>query len=146
MQFRCPKIFLSSSLKKGQNTVFANISKIQFLAKSLKNKVDSLWNSLSKNSFPFVGTTGCYDPSKRCNCDVNDSEWRKDDGLLTDKTNLPVTEMRFGDVDSSGPSEKGYYTLGDLKCTEQSKLWTHIISLPRDNYPSHVYVKIQYLR
>ena len=48
-----------------------------------------------------------------CNCDKNDNVWREDSGLLTDKTKLPVKQLRFGDV-SSG--EEGYHTLGKLKC------------------------------
>ena len=63
---------------------------------------------------------------KRCNCDQNDAEWREDSGLLTDKSTLPVRELRFGDVDSfdghgllkfSGTiDEKGYHKLGKFKC------------------------------
>ena len=63
---------------------------------------------------------------KRCNCDQNDAEWREDSGPLTDKSTLPVRELRFGDVDSfdghgllkfSGTiDEKGYHKLGKFKC------------------------------
>ena len=55
----------------------------------------------------------CADSSKRCNCDKNDNVWREDSGLLTDKTKLPVKQLRFGDVNSG---EEGYHTLGKLKC------------------------------
>ena len=58
-------------------------------------------------------TNSCADSSKVCNCDKNDPVWREDSGLLTDKTKLPVNQLRFGDV-SSG--EEGYHTLGKLKC------------------------------
>ena len=34
--------------------------------------------------------------------------------LLTDKSTLPVSELRFGDTGVE--YEKGYYTLGKLKC------------------------------
>ena len=51
---------------------------------------------------------------KVCNCDENDNVWREDSGLLTDKTSLPVKQLRFGDTGDSG--EKGYHTLGKLKC------------------------------
>ena len=65
-------------------------------------------------------TNSCADPSKACNCDRNDGVWREDSGLLTDKSTLPVKELRFGDT-GIYPSwnkhdEKGYYTLGKLKC------------------------------
>ena len=57
----------------------------------------------------------CVDPSDRCNCDKNDHVWREDSGLLTDKTSLPVTKLRDGDLGSIG-REEGYHTLGKLKC------------------------------
>ena len=58
-------------------------------------------------------TTSCADSSYGCNCDKNDYVWREDSGLLTDKTKLPVKQLRFGDVSGS---EEGYHTLGKLKC------------------------------
>ena len=58
-------------------------------------------------------TNSCADRSKRCNCDKNDEKWREDSGLLTDKTKLPVKQLRFGDVRND---EEGYHTLGKLKC------------------------------
>lgn len=51
-----------------------------------------------------------------CNCDTNEYVWREDSGILTDKSTLPVTELRFGDTGDIGDGEKGYYTLGKLKC------------------------------
>ena len=57
---------------------------------------------------------GCYDDSQVCNCDNNDNTWREDSGVLTNKTNLPVTEMRFGETGHS--SESLMYQLGPLKC------------------------------
>ena len=58
-------------------------------------------------------TNSCADSSYGCNCDKNDNVWREDSGLLTDKTKLPVKQLRFGDVSSA---EEGYHTLGKLKC------------------------------
>ena len=60
----------------------------------------------------------CADPSQACNCDKNDGVWREDNGLLTDKSTLPVKELRFGDtgVYYDGTDEKGFYTLGKLRC------------------------------
>ena len=40
----------------------------------------------------------CANPNRDCNCDKNDNEWREDSGLLTDKTKLPVIQLRFGDT------------------------------------------------
>ena len=58
-------------------------------------------------------TNSCARSSDGCNCDKNDNVWREDSGLLTDKTKLPVKQLRFGDVSSP---EEGYHTLGKLKC------------------------------
>ena len=56
---------------------------------------------------------------KKCNCDYQTTTigWREDSGLLTDKTSLPVTQIRLGDLDES--REEGYHTLGKLKCYGQ---------------------------
>ena len=56
----------------------------------------------------------CADSSRGCNCDENDYVWREDSGLLTEKRDLPVSQLRFGDTGSA--SEEGYHTLGKLKC------------------------------
>jgi len=59
-------------------------------------------------------TNSCAEPRYGCNCDQNDYVWREDSGLLTDKTHLPVKQLRFGDTGDNG--EQGYHTLGKLKC------------------------------
>ncbi|KAL9975857.1 hypothetical protein ACROYT_G013071 [Oculina patagonica] len=59
-------------------------------------------------------TNSCAVSSRGCNCDANNYVWREDSGLLTDKTHLPVKQLRFGDT--GGSSEQGYHTLGKLKC------------------------------
>ena len=56
----------------------------------------------------------CADPNRGCNCDKNDNVWREDSGLLTEKSDLPVTQLRFGDTGYY--TEKGYHTLGKLEC------------------------------
>ena len=62
-------------------------------------------------------TNSCADSSYGCNCDKNDLVWREDSGLLTDKTKLPVKQLRFGDVHGVRDSgEEAYHTLGKLKC------------------------------
>ena len=58
--------------------------------------------------------SSCASEDKVCNCDTNDETWREDSGLLTDKTHLPVKQLRFGDT--QGGNEKGYHTLGKFKC------------------------------
>ena len=59
-------------------------------------------------------TNSCAVSYYSCNCDKDDQVWREDSGLLTDKTRLPVKQLRFGDTYSS--NGQGYYTLGKLKC------------------------------
>ena len=59
-------------------------------------------------------TNTCADSSRGCNCDKNDDLLREDSGLLTEKSHLPVLQLRFGDTGSS--QEYGYHTLGKLKC------------------------------
>jgi len=56
----------------------------------------------------------CADSERACNCDKNDYVWREDSGLLTDKTELPVKQLRFGDT--GGTWEEGYHTLGKFMC------------------------------
>ena len=56
----------------------------------------------------------CADPSFGCNCDKNDYTWREDSGFLTEKSQLPVIELWFGDT--AGSQERGYHTLGKFKC------------------------------
>ena len=59
-------------------------------------------------------TNSCANPLMLCNCDKNDHVWREDSGLLTNKSHLPVSQLRFGDTGGSG--EEGYHTLGKLEC------------------------------
>ena len=62
------------------------------------------------------GVSGtCANPSYMCNCDKNDNFWRNDDGYLTSKDKLPVTQLRFGDTGYSY-TDQGFHTLGKLKC------------------------------
>ena len=77
------------------------------------------WGGASSGSrkCACVMTSSCANPSQACNCDKNDGVWREDSGLLTDKSTLPVKELRFGDTGAtSGIDEKGYHTLGKFKC------------------------------
>ena len=59
-------------------------------------------------------TNSCADSRYGCNCDKDDGVWREDSGLLTDKTHLPVKQLRFGDIDIG--FQLGSHTLGKLKC------------------------------
>ena len=73
------------------------------------------WGGATENGKCACGMNNtCANPNRGCNCDKNDKEWREDSGLLTDKTKLPVKQLRFGDTGGTG--ERGYHTLGKLKC------------------------------
>ncbi|CAB4037741.1 Hypothetical predicted protein, partial [Paramuricea clavata] len=73
------------------------------------------WGGAAVNSRKCAcGMTNTCADGKECNCNANDMTWREDSGYLTDKNTLPVTELRFGDTGSG--SEKGYHTLGKLRC------------------------------
>ena len=73
------------------------------------------WGGASGRSHMCAcGVTNSCSNGKRCDCNNNGSGWREDSGLLTDKSALPVSQIRLGDLDQSG--EEGYHTLGKLKC------------------------------
>ena len=73
------------------------------------------WGGASVNGKCACGmTNSCANSWFGCNCDKNDFAWREDSGLLTDKTKLPVKQLRFGDTYDR--REHGYHTLGKLKC------------------------------
>ena len=60
-------------------------------------------------------TNSCANTYYGCNCDKEDAVLREDSGLLTDKTKLPVKQLRFGDLRDTH-SNFGYHTLGKFKC------------------------------
>ena len=60
------------------------------------------------------GVTNSCSNGQKCNCRNSGSGWREDGGRLTDKSVLPVTQIRLGDLNSG--REEGYHTLGKLKC------------------------------
>ena len=64
------------------------------------------------------GVTNSCTGGTNCNCDNSGSGWYEDSGLLADKSVLPVTQIRLGDLDNS--KEEGYHTLGKLKCYGQA--------------------------
>ena len=73
------------------------------------------WGGASINGKCACGmTNSCANSGFGCNCDKNDLVWREDSGLLTDKTKLPVKQLRFGDTGNGG--QQGYHTLGKLRC------------------------------
>ena len=67
------------------------------------------------NNMCACGLTNSCLNGEKCNCDYQSSSagWREDSGLLTDKSALPVTQIRLGDLNAS--NEEGYHTIGKLK-------------------------------
>jgi len=65
-------------------------------------------------------TNSCF-KGRKCNCDSGGGSdgWREDSGLLTEKSVLPVTQIRLGDL-NNWPREQGYHTLGKFKCYGQT--------------------------
>ncbi|XP_018414297.1 PREDICTED: uncharacterized protein LOC108788893 [Nanorana parkeri] len=49
-----------------------------------------------------------------CNCDANDDVWRTDEGAITDKSSLPIKEIRFGGTDIT--RSLAFYRIGKLRC------------------------------
>jgi len=68
-----------------------------------------------KNKFYKFLILGSCSGSLYCNCDYRTSSWQTDEGFLTYKSTLPVTELQFGNLGSS--NEYGWFTLGPLICT-----------------------------
>jgi len=68
-------------------------------------------------------TNSCAEPNKACNCSRNDYVWPEDSGILTDKSTLPVKELRFGDTgEYSGVVEKGFHSLRILDLVYTTKI------------------------
>ena len=74
-----------------------------------------------QNKMCACGVTNSCSNGKQCKCHyANGRGWREDSGLLTDKSTLPVTQIRLGDMGDQ--QEEGYHiiTLGKLKCYGQA--------------------------
>ena len=83
----------------------------------LKGKRYLCFNSTS--SFPGCKCgidNSCATSGHLCNCDTNDYTWRFDEGYITDKQRLPLTEVRLGDTGAA--VEYGKFIIGQLECTE----------------------------
>uniref|UniRef100_A0A8C5PKS7 Uncharacterized protein n=1 Tax=Leptobrachium leishanense TaxID=445787 RepID=A0A8C5PKS7_9ANUR len=59
--------------------------------------------------------SNCALERSSCNCDANDDVWRTDEGALTDKSILPVQEVRFGDTRNM-PMQMAFHSIGKLQC------------------------------
>ncbi|KAG1705828.1 Neurexin-4 [Nymphon striatum] len=76
------------------------------------------WGGAETDSRACACHPFCF-PTKRnstCNCDSNYKlQWLFDDGLLIDKSRLPVLQLRFGDTGED--NEAGQHVLGPLVCS-----------------------------
>ncbi|XP_041458818.1 neurexin-4-like isoform X2 [Lytechinus variegatus] len=72
-----------------------------------------------------IGMVCAPDNSKYCNCDAASTNNGVDEGKLTEKKYLPVTQLRFGDTGDSGSSAS--YKLGKLRCRGDVSL-TNVVS------------------
>ncbi|PFX20276.1 Peroxidasin-like [Stylophora pistillata] len=66
------------------------------------------------NDIAFIEDNYAWNTDELLGRSYSGGGWREDSGLLTDKSVLPVTQIRLGDFDDS--REEGYHTLGKLKC------------------------------
>ncbi|KAI0228003.1 hypothetical protein LSAT2_021491 [Lamellibrachia satsuma] len=62
-------------------------------------------------------TDSCDKPKLRCNCDINDAQWRLDEGDLTFKPDLPVSAFHAGDTGDDVEKEQGSFAVGALYCS-----------------------------
>ena len=69
----------------------------------------------SKITFQVCFADSCINNRWKCNCDANVQYETSDEGFLTEKEKLPVTELQFGDLHEEG--EQGWFTLGPLICS-----------------------------
>ena len=102
------------------NTVLFRNSKANGWWVALNGEKMFYWGGVDSDPYKCACSLNntCADPNYDCNCDKNDNTWREDSGFLTDKSKLPVTQLRFGDtgITDDGIDEKAYHTLGKLKC------------------------------
>ena len=56
----------------------------------------------------------CIEPRLPCNCDANLPTWQADEGIITDKDILPITEFAYGPLKYELQEAK--VTIGSLKC------------------------------
>ena len=75
-------------------------------------KMNYWGGATGRNNVCACGVTNSCSNGQKCNCYNSGSGWREDSGLLTDKSALPVSQIRLGDLDQL--REEGYHTLGKL--------------------------------
>ena len=61
----------------------------------------------------------CIHPSLACNCDAKVPEWLADEGKITDKNILPITEFAYGPLEYD--ARQASIEIGNLKCSGTSQ-------------------------
>jgi len=57
----------------------------------------------------------CIEPNLSCNCDAKLPDWQVDEGIITDKNLLPITEFAYGPLEYD--LEEAKVSIGSLKCS-----------------------------
>ena len=57
----------------------------------------------------------CIEPNLSCNCDAKVPDWQVDEGIITDKDLLPITEFAYGPLEYD--LEEAKVSIGSLKCS-----------------------------
>ena len=68
----------------------------------------------------------CIEPNLPCNCDAKLPDWQVDEGIITDKDLLPITEFAYGPLEYD--LEEAKVSIGSLKCSGGSMRSTNIIN------------------
>ena len=84
----------------------------------MTEKINYWGGATGSSDMCACGVTNSCSNGKSCNCRNSGSGWREDSGLLTDKSALPVSQIRLADLNDNAESsrEEGYHTLGKLRC------------------------------
>ena len=69
----------------------------------------------------------CIEPNLPCNCDAKLPDWQVDEGIITDKDLLPITEFAYGPLEYD--LEEAKVSIGSLKCSGGSLGSANIINL-----------------
>jgi len=83
-------------------------------------------DSTMEAEYGYKGTCYCHQQQScisnqhRCNCDPGSEVWTFDDGQLTDRAQLPVTKLNFGNFYQEDQAAKFY--LGPLYCSGQPQV------------------------
>lgn len=68
----------------------------------------------------------CVIPELPCNCDAKEPNWVADEGVITDKTILPITEFAYGPMEYD--MQKAKIKIGHLKCSGRSEISSSVVT------------------